>query len=688
MKGTVSTHPSNLLDVNSSLYSIKEEFIDDASEDSFQDDQMGSNQAQNKFILVEEEQVSSEPNDMDILEWYSTFGKELREKAYVDLERKEDLGRVWFYDIKKWDAENIATAQGEIIYAFIPRKEGKYLPPPPERNRENPEEYEKWMLESQKLGLEVEEIRELWRRSRDGTLMVTAPDGSMEYMQILTMDDGSLVFSQPADKIAPPEILDREVPHILPMPKEPTAARIERALPEPTSPKINNPMAEPGWFSWLGYVFGIHTAYTDYMAEQETIKQWNEYNRVKTNIDQWKRYDNNLLAYNQSVAEYPQKKDEYEKAAAEGMKNKTVKFIAISEGIKGRMYDGEATDFVDYLSDNRFWTRKHRRTDLGRIRTGRDNAIRRLGNSKILDKAIDRLMGPTVKSYGELSDKYVFEAECFDVNDPKAVPGLPLSETRPENYQVPTGYLNGGKALTDREISVICFAALADGRVSSAPPLEGYDEENSTMLNFAEVLNDFFLEGIPRSDHLLPFLNRARNLGSNLVRIYAETGDNTDISKMLANCVRNLNHQAFVHSLNPEKHFVVCGALRPIMDVFDKHPELLKASGLEEGELKEAQSNLLIHEVCVKGREAKVKLGDYGLHLIDLSVQERKEYMKDVLAMEAMDQRLHEEWQTRELDIYTKSMNKDDREFRYKLRTTLRGLAKEMSVLVDTITLA
>ena len=54
--------------------------------------------------------------------WYANFKKQVYEKANIDMDRKEDLGRIRNFVVQEWSIE----AKGELLYTCVPNNGTTY----------------------------------------------------------------------------------------------------------------------------------------------------------------------------------------------------------------------------------------------------------------------------------------------------------------------------------------------------------------------------------------------------------------------------------------------------------------------------------------------------------------------------------------------------------------------------------
>ena len=201
----------------------------------------------------------------ELREWYQKFSQELYNKVQIDVTRKEDLGRVRNFKITSQDVDEPLDIGTEMTYAYMPHDGTKYDVPAPEIG--DFPKYAKWMMDNLNPNVTDAEIQKLYDQSRDGTLMVLKPGGSLSNIQmVLTDNEGNITVSVPAnayiDKSVPIPP-GQEVPDAPELVKVPTPEKF--GYPQPPIPPTN---LEPNWLSRLGHYLGFNTDYTKLLRFQ------------------------------------------------------------------------------------------------------------------------------------------------------------------------------------------------------------------------------------------------------------------------------------------------------------------------------------------------------------------------------------------------------------------------------------
>lgn len=129
--------------------------------------------------------------------WYRKFTKELYEKANIDVNLPEDLGRIKNFIIQQWNEDECTAPYVDSRYVYVPRNGSEYITPPP--STENFDEYSKWLMDNLQTGEpDIARIQEMYNMSRDGTLMALDPRGGVHtMMQIYTDEFGNIETSLP-----------------------------------------------------------------------------------------------------------------------------------------------------------------------------------------------------------------------------------------------------------------------------------------------------------------------------------------------------------------------------------------------------------------------------------------------------------------------------------------------------------
>lgn len=269
--------------------------------------------------------------EQQLRDWYARFSQEVLEKASIDVNRIEDVGRIKNYAIEEWgtldNAEDYERAKvGHPTYAFMPHDGTKCLVQRPEYVPID--EHMKWLENNLRTGtdLGLEDIRNLYNMSRAGTLMINAPGKGPKFMQqVYTDETGNITTSKPVEEYSTHEVQRNlgvswvGIPKFVPTPDPAQYTR----PPEPVAPEQPENM-HPGWLSWLGWKLGIKD--TDYGKLMEYNKAKDRY---QERLTAWQNIDTAELTKNYEAALDRRRQFENE------MKEFRTRNLAILHGVNG-----------------------------------------------------------------------------------------------------------------------------------------------------------------------------------------------------------------------------------------------------------------------------------------------------------------------------------------------------------------
>jgi hypothetical protein len=269
--------------------------------------------------------------EQQLRDWYARFSQEVLEKASIDVNRIEDIGRIKNYAIEEWgtldNAEDYERAKvGHPTYAFMPHDGTKCLVQRPEYVPID--EHMKWLENNLRTGtdLGLEDIRNLYNMSRAGTLMINAPGKGPKFMQqVYTDETGNITTSKPVEEYSTHEVQRNlgvswvGIPKFVPIPDPAQYTR----PPEPVAPEQPENM-HPGWLSWLGWKLGIKD--TDYGKLMEYNKAKDRY---QERLTAWQNIDTAELTKNYEAALDRRRQFENE------MKEFRTRNLAILHGVNG-----------------------------------------------------------------------------------------------------------------------------------------------------------------------------------------------------------------------------------------------------------------------------------------------------------------------------------------------------------------
>ena len=196
-------------------------------------------------------------------DWYEKFKKAVYEGANIDMLRAEDLGRLKIAYPTKWDVNDPTGAEGDYMYACVPHNELEYEVEPPDyaqiKNRLQ------WLVDNLRFPSTDDEIQKLYDMSRDGRLMAIQPGhGDFGVQLVYTNEVNEIRVSRPMVETEQADPFDLDPEDRIPddpgnLVKEPNPEDfgLVDAPRKPVPPENMN----PGFFSWLGSLFGINTDY-------------------------------------------------------------------------------------------------------------------------------------------------------------------------------------------------------------------------------------------------------------------------------------------------------------------------------------------------------------------------------------------------------------------------------------------
>ena len=291
--------------------------------------------------------------DQQLREWYARFSQEVLEKASIDVNRIEDVGRIKNYAIEEWgsldnpDYCEIANIS-EPTYAFMPHEGTKSVPQRPEHVPID--EHMKWLKENLRTGaqLGLEDIRNLYNMSRAGTLMINAPGKGPKFMQqVYTDKDGNITTSKPVEEYSTHELQRQHdiswvgIPKFVPIPDPAQYMRPKKPEP-PKQPKNMN----PGWLSKLAWRLGFKN--TDYGKLMDYTAA---YRRYEKQLDDWKKIDEVELTENYQAA--VDRRKEYESTMAQLRTSNMVILHGINGGYQN--YAMSLSKLWELVMDREAW---------------------------------------------------------------------------------------------------------------------------------------------------------------------------------------------------------------------------------------------------------------------------------------------------------------------------------------------
>lgn len=556
----------------------------------------------------------------ELREWYQKFSKELYEKAQIDVTRKEDLGRVRNFKITSLDVDEPLDAETEMTYAYMPHDGTKYNVPAPEIG--DFPKYAKWMTDNLNPNVTEAEIQKLYNQSRDGTLMVIKPGGSLSNIQmVLTDNEGNITVSVPAnayiDKSVPIPP-GQEVPDAPALVKVPDPAKFGR--PQRPEPPTN---MDPNWLSRLGHYLGFNTDYTKLLRYQEAISDYS--NKMAA----WEKDPKGLASFNQAVLD----RQAYEEEVTAFQADPYCRLCAIQNGIIGQIMnmdvDGnQNVKFMEHIDKERDYLKaRHDTTPLGKAEEELVTLEKQLSYFKETEQALYDLTGH------DPHPEKLPNRKAFELEQVKAF-------YKPEKYELPpipdsdflTAEQEQALAESWEELAAVAgFAATSDYDILGSEQLPDFNREETADLKYGMVLSNVFMEFRSNINHKLTCVEPARKLAKEALYAYSE-GKPQQLGEILARSLRQTSREAaglnkIAHSSTWRNLYLVS----KLVETLDKHPDVHSASGLTQEEMEEARGFAALYKVITKGAEARKALLEHAVGKKTLSPGELEQAGKDAL---------------------------------------------------------
>lgn len=563
----------------------------------------------------------------ELHQWYEKFSKELYEKANIDVNRKEDLGRVKNFAIKKWDKDDVIVADSDFSYAYMRRNENGYLDPAPDY--QDFSAYSNWMMRNLNAEVTDDQIQTLYDQSRAGTLMIFQPGASMHNMrQVYTDERGNLHTSLPMDQY---DILDaKDIPEDIRLPTppsfewEPHPRDYFRGFPqEPERPDIDE---NPGFFSWLGYKLGRDTDYAKMVRYEKEMADYKEkVDAFMKDLPNQKGdhagYQRDKAAHERSVVEFPKEVDAF-------YNSHLGKLSAIDRGFRDLMPDRpDAVAFREMLEkESKFLAKKHAMTPLGKVSKALQDVNDLLHYPDRTKKVVRHLLGdgPDPNMLGEwikgkVIPKGAYKPKPYDI--PKS------QEYSQMNVEQKRAYEKKWSAIAE----LAGFAAIVDPKVCVKEPQEGLTLEESVQLRYGMILNDLITMGRPAGQQHMDVLEPARETARKALEAY-HANDPKPLATLLARSLQYTNREArLLHHLNQDHTLDTLYLVERLYNTLTGDEKLLTAAALNPEELEEARGNIALYQAARQGQLAKKAILEHSLHKQELSQEELLKAAKDVL---------------------------------------------------------
>ena len=570
----------------------------------------------------------------ELREWYARFSKELYEKANIDVNRVEDLGRVKNFKVVKWDYTQVLNPEVVSTYAFVPQKDMQYEVEPPAMNHKDFREYGQWLRDNLVTNVSDEHIQQLYDMSRAGNLMVVTPGESVgAIQQVYTDENGQISTTLPAIAYTGDRNVRAKytIPGKDPMENYPVAPRdsdnpVEYGLkPLPQMPPRPANM-NPGFWSWLGARLGFDTdfakleRYTEAMITYDAEKsKWdNDLRERLTNGDE------NATRYDRARVAHQQYKKEFEAF----QKDPLSRTLAISMTFQFGL-DVKRTTWLQ--KEAKYLLNQHYATPTGQLTAKLRQTQEDIGAFKRTERVVRNLLGhdPSPWTLREWIDNGVFKSDEYKPAK-MALPKNPYNrETQSQEWD---GFEKKWAAMAE----IAGFAALTDPSVSGTPAFEGFTAQETAKLNYSMILSNLITNGRPSSSNYLQFLQPAREVGMKAVHEYA-AGDPTKMAQLLTNHIRQTNREAAnISNLNSKHAINTLYLMDRMLKVVDADPDLKAKMSLTDEEMQEARGLSALYQVARKGLESKELLLKHALYQVNLSPEALKQACQDVLFANAI----------------------------------------------------
>ena len=554
-------------------------------------------------------------------EWYTQLKTALYEQLNVDLNHREDLGRIRITRINDWHHEDPNIMPDvDIIYPFIPHRPlqpgeesadpmlSYYCYDPPAPDPANQPVYHQWLLDNMTTQPSDDLIQELYDMAAEGQLVVYDGFEETDLHQIQNRD-GQITITDNYSKLQ-----FEPIPEPVPMP----------TISQPSLPAKPNEPEQPGqppkgfWIR-VGDFFGIRTRYTEYVEKRDA------YNQYLRDVADWEKVCNQRMAdwAANSADQMTQQREQTERFnqylvdVSNFYMDSLNRFNIAYGGSMDKLTrkdDENQTLLYRRMDADAFWDEQHKKTLVGKLQTNRDESKAAHKGLRDVQESVESMFGPKYKQPVPLLRNDILKSQ----ND---VP----------SYDVPD--MNGPK-ITDRHAAWICLAFLSDPTVLAENLADDQLENLGSQERYQTIMSALLLKGEEDSDPLFAYVRAARAAGAQAMQEYAQDKPE-HLAMILGRCIRRQNELAANQTdLYALKSFGVTASL---LEVLDAHPELMKHSQLTDDDLRLARTNVAIYQANMVGLPAKATLLNHALHQKDLSQEELQSAAADLLLMNTIN---------------------------------------------------
>lgn len=577
--------------------------------------------------------------EQQLRDWYARFSQEVLEKASIDVNRIEDVGRIRNYAFEEWgsldnpeDCERVKIS--EPTYAFMPHEGTKSVPQRPEHVPID--EHMKWVKENLRTGAELglEDIRNLYNMSRAGTLMVNAPGKGPKFIQqVYTDKDGNITTSKPVEEYSTHELQRQHgiswvgIPKFVPIPDPAQYMRPKK--PEPPKQPKN---MKPGWLSKLAWMLGFKN--TDYGKLMDYTAAFRRY---EGQLEEWNNIDEVELTQNYQAA--LERREQY----VSQMQQLRTTNLVILHGINGgyttyamtkTFADSENVD--DSLGYNTVVNEEaqrmktwHEETPLGQLGTALQKVQANRDNiAKRTLKAAKSLMCFDQSDVTQWLEKGVYKRGEINTK----------SKTDPRRPEPPFVCAPGEKISIDElrdKLQALTVEQVREREAWQADMdmlagLAGFCALAANE-NFGDLAASFFTVGHADSSDKIPYIGPARVKGLEAVAAWGD-GEPLKIGQLFTMGLRALNQEVKKLGSLQDQHVLGClFMIDHLMKAMEIKTDIKDYVDLSEAEQKDIELNRAVFKAVFQGKEARTSLMEYAVHKKNMTPEELKQAALDIL---------------------------------------------------------
>lgn len=566
------------------------------------------------------------PTNQQLKAWYEKFSEILLKNADIDVNRPETLGLVKNFQITKWDTTNATTPDVKIEYAYLPQGGDEPVAPAPKDPHASA--YQQWLRTSLKPAVTVEQIRQLYNMSQAGTLMVLSPEKGYKDIQMIHTDpNGKITISQPISAYRNggnaklPE--EDQIPD---MPEKPASSLKPEDYNIPSRPVAPEKPANmhPGFWSWLGDLFGRVTDYTRLKRYELAMEAYEE------EVAQWERDLNEKESYSVTDAETGETievaYDDYRLARYEH-EEFSRRLDAFKTDHLGKF--SAIANSAAKLADERFWT---------------DEQLAAASNFNKSPRGAEREALKTVQkmlNFEERTDSWVHNWIGHDGVPTKVTewnPNFRVDNLQLKQIELPKAPGFDQMSATDQAahmkdmgglFDLAAFCAISHPDILSKTLKPGCTAQETAIIIFSPLLNDMFTSSRANPTEYFKYIEPARARALEAMTAYAQ-GNKKPLGELLGCGMRQVLLDCALLDALTDRGLNVTYLVGKLYNTL-QDPELLEASGLNENELQQARAHMELYQIMRKGIQAKKDILDHGFEKRILSPEQLKQAAQDVL---------------------------------------------------------